>query len=209
MAKHSKFKPKPPRWRTIVAILLILLSSVFNAIGNYMMKTTLTVFEGGLFTSQFVRHSTSACFLYALCKTRNVEPFQISSRTKLRVVIVRGIIGMGVSISSGSALSLIHVTDFASIFKIYPAHVLILSWLFFGEIFTVTKVLCIVIGYTGVLFIVRPAFLFGALEEDTTGITFEQHLVGTLFAFGGSIAQALIMLQIRVSKRHNIHSMQL
>ena len=150
----------------MVAILLILLASVFNAIGNYMMKTTLVVFEGGLFTSQFVRHSTSACFLFTLCKIRNVNPFQLSSKTKLQVVIMRGVIGLGVSISSGTALSMISVTDFASIFKIYPAHVLILSWIFFGEIFTITKVLCIVIGYVGVLFIVRPAFLFGTSEDD-------------------------------------------
>ena len=129
-----------------------------------MLKITLNTFQGGLFTSQYVRHSTSAFFLFFLCKSRNLDPLHLPSRETLRVVIVRGLIGFAFSISSGTAIANLHITDFTSIYRSYPAHVLVLSWLFFGEAFTLIKLICLIMGYLGVLFIVRPEFLFGAIE---------------------------------------------
>ena len=126
--------------RTMMAVFLVFLSSIFYVVGNYMVKLTLVYLHGGLFTSQFVRHSTSAVFLYFLCRARGVVPFQLLSKTQLVLVVTRGLFGFVVSISSGVALSLIHVTDYAAIYKIFPAHVLLLSWIFFREAITWQRV---------------------------------------------------------------------
>ena len=105
------------------------------------------------------------------------------------MAVSRGLIGFGRSITTGIALSLINVTDFTAIYKIYPSHVLLLSWFFFSESFTRLKVLCMIVGYAGVIFIVRPEFLFGTPDEGgiSDNSIAQNHLLGTLVALAGSV----------------------
>lgn len=204
--------PKPrriknPKLRRLIAITLIIVAGVFYTTGGYLYKIALVDLDGGLFTAQFFRHSTSAFFLYVYARCNGVNPLIMESKEKLNVAIGRGILGFCNSILTGVALMFVHVTDFMAIYKSFPAFVLLFSACFMHERISGVNVLCVIIGFIGVIILVRPAFIFGVADivEEYSAY----HSIGALSALLGAVVYALIFLQIRKAKKYEIHSASL
>lgn len=86
--------------------------------------------------------------------------------------------------------------------RINPLWVGLFGALFYNEAYTILHFMITIVSFLGVIFIMKPSFLFG--KSENTEEKYE-YLIGVILALGNSILQSIIQLTIRELKdRSNI-----
>ena len=102
----QKDQQRPRRCNKAIATLLLIISSAFYTNGNFFLKTVLSQ-GGGLFTLQFMRHSTSCVFLFFYANMRGESPLRIKDKPTAKVLSWRGLYGLVNSVCGAAGVHLI------------------------------------------------------------------------------------------------------
>ena len=115
-----------------------------------------------------------------------------------RLLIKRGVLG-------GLALSLyfhsiyfLPLSIVAVLQRISPLWIGIFGALFYNEVYKLIHVITTIIGFLGVLMILKPSFLFGNMAEDLKQTN--EYLIGMIMALANSLVQGFVQLMIRELK---------
>tara|TARA_R110001592_G_scaffold288331_1_gene557329 strand:- start:1610 stop:2494 length:885 start_codon:yes stop_codon:yes gene_type:complete len=105
------------------------------------------------------------------------------------LLFMRGFVGSVALVCVYYAITHLPLAEATVLQYLYPVFTAILALFFLKEHIHWQLILSIVLSFTGLLFVVRPAILFGELAQD---LSYFAVLVGILGAIGSSIAYVLV-----------------
>ena len=115
-----------------------------------------------------------------------------------RLLMIRGILG-------GLALSLyfhsiyfLPLSIVSVLQRINPLWVGVFGALFYNEPYTFINIITTLMSFIGVIFIMKPDFLFGDTANDSNKSS--EYFLGMILALGNSVVQSIIQLTIRALK---------
>ena len=121
-----------------------------------------------------IRYFIQLIVMLIFIKKNNLEYFGPKSQRKL--LILRGVVGSLTVIFSFFAIRYLDVSDVETITNSSVLITAVFSRIFLKEKLTISHVIAIILTITGVVFVIRPAFLFG-IEHDMEKI-FHVNLTG-------------------------------
>lgn len=149
----------------------------------------------------FSRAFINVLLCYAVILNTNSTICPKNSLTH-KLLVRRGIMGGGALSLYFHSIYFLPLSIVSVLQRINPLWVGILGALFYNEPYTFNQMLSTVVSFTGVLFIIKPSFIFGNSEEFSQS---NEYLIGMALALMNSVLQSLISLTIRELKnRSNI-----
>lgn len=174
----------------ILAYSLALLAHFLFCSSNYFLKHA----QRSLSTAQVQCHFFLQISIYTYCiASYKKYPFQFKSPFANKLLIFRAAIGMCNNYLVIYTFTLIPISETTVIGTLGPPIGAVLSSLVFGEKFEKVIIINGITGIIGVIFIAKPAFLFGA-----TGVEVEAQkralgiMISLVCAFLGSVIQLFI-----------------
>lgn len=147
-------------------IFFMLISCIFKSIYSIIIKI---IINRNPLLNPFVILSYRTytilwiCAFYILVFNVKLIPTKDQLK-KLHLVIIRAFFTILISTLIFFSLKNMNISDVYSIFYIYPAITILLSVIFFKEKAGLMDYTCLLTCVIGVIFIVRPSFIFGSLS---------------------------------------------
>ncbi|MFT3951361.1 MAG: DMT family transporter [Oscillospiraceae bacterium] len=146
-------------------IVYIILSAFFFSFMNLFVRLA-----GNLpaLEKSFFRNAVALVFAAAILLKKR-QPFRWTSRSNLRVLVIRSLFGtLGIIFNFYSVDHLVF-SDASMLNKLSPFFVLVFSFFFLGEKLRFSQALPVVLAFAGSLFIIKPSFDNAALFASVVG----------------------------------------
>jgi drug/metabolite transporter (DMT)-like permease len=148
--------------------LSCLFKSIFSILSKYCLKdkSDLSSFQLLTYRTYFMLWISVSIML--LFDSKIITHELLKFKEKLCFVIIRSvfaIISMSLVVYS---IKFIHISDVYSVYYVYPAFVILFSFIFLRERMQLFDGICLVACFLGVILIVKPVYLFG--DEDGEGL---------------------------------------
>ncbi|KAL4472404.1 hypothetical protein ABPG74_018353 [Tetrahymena malaccensis] len=140
------------------------------------------------------------------CKGKNLEIY-VSNGKALKLLILRGALGASSMILMFASFEYMNLSDCVVINNLSPIWTNVMAIFLLGEKFQKKAVVCFVLGFSGVVFMSRPSFLFGDVNSQDTKNENNNQLLGSIIAFLGSVSVAYMTIILKkltsIFKCHN------
>ena len=188
------------------AIIYMILSNLAFSIMNLYVK-----FSNNVPTFQIIYSRGFLNILFCFMLLSSKDEIVDSNKKTNELLIWRGIIGSIGLIFLFHSLTLLPLSIAVVINMMTPLWVGILGALFFGERFRMYQIIINIVSFIGVVFILKPDFLFKTEEEiefankKISDSSYQNYILGVFLAVLNSIFNASVMHTIRELKnRTNI-----
>jgi drug/metabolite transporter (DMT)-like permease len=187
------------------AIIYMILSNLAFSIMNLFVKFSKSV---PIFQIIYSRGFLNILFCFMMIP--NKEKIIDSDQRTYKLLFWRGALGSFSLIALFHSLSLLPLSIAVVINMMTPLWVGILGALLYGEVFRTHQIIINLVSFVGVIFILKPDFLFKTSEkkiENTVEnyLLYQSYILGVFFAVLNSFLNAVVMLTIRELKnRTNI-----
>ncbi len=142
----------PESGNALKGVALVALAALFFALSDVLTKSLATVYGVALVVA--VRYFVNVALLGVFLGPSQGKVLWQTNRTVL--VVVRGLCLAAASLTMGLALRLMPVAETVAIIYLAPIAVMVLAWLLLGEKVSLAGWLGAIVGFAGVLLIVRP-----------------------------------------------------
>jgi len=160
--------------------------SLFSILSKWSLqdKKDLSSFQLLTFRTYFMFWISIIALIIGKVNVFSEETIKIKKIVALTVRTVLAIMSMSLVIYS---LKFMHISDVYSIYYLYPALVILFSWLFLKEKVGTFDYFCLICCFIGALLIVKPAFVFGSLHASSKSSS----SLFFLIVFCGAILKAI------------------
>ena len=122
---------------------------------------------------------------YADLKRKGLSPWG----NKRGLLVARAVVGTLALMCAYYAVIVMPLADATVIQYLHPVFTAIIALIFLKERIHKATLLCIAFSFAGLVFVVRPEFLFGGMQSELPGI---YYLIALGGAFGSAVAYVLV-----------------
>ncbi|KAL4461327.1 hypothetical protein ABPG72_016125 [Tetrahymena utriculariae] len=174
---------------TYMLVAQILFSIMFAMIGFLREEyTTLQIL--------YFRNLYSFIFNTSFCNGKNLEIY-VPDGKALKLLILRGALGASAMILMFASFEYMNLSDCVVINNLSPIWTNVMAIFFLGEKYQKKAVVCFGLGFSGVIFMSRPSFLFGDVNSQEKINENNNQLLGSILAFLGSVSVAYMTIILK------------
>ncbi|EAR83468.2 integral membrane protein DUF6 containing protein (macronuclear) [Tetrahymena thermophila SB210] len=195
------FEKESPKKTAITYMLVaqILFSIMYTIIG--FLRTEYTTIQ-----ILYFRMLYSFIFNTSFCKGKDLDIY-VPNGQALKLLILRGTLGASAMILMFASFEYMNLSDCVVVNNLSPIWTNVMAIFLLGEKFQKKALVCFGLGFSGVIFMSRPSFLFGDVSSQESKNENINQLLGSLLALLGSVSVAYMTIILKklttIFKCHN------
>ncbi|KAL4440828.1 hypothetical protein ABPG74_013809 [Tetrahymena malaccensis] len=198
-------KQNPKKAAIVYMLTAQILYSIMYLIIGFLRSEYLTL------QILYVRMFYGLIFNTSFCYAKKLDVY-VEKDSALKLLIWRGIFGALGMILMFASINFMNLSDCVVINNLSPIWTNIMAIFFLGEKFSKKALICFFLGFSGIVLMSRPSYIFSIQNNQQNKIQDYNQFVGTFLGLLGSISVASITITLKmltsIHKCHNIVQQQ-